>query len=74
MAVQSLIQSWNNPFAENQNIVSISTAKEAPQDVRNDLLQARSIGEKEYQNLKKESIESTPPKLKFHDPLKVKKL
>ena len=28
-AVQNLIDSWNNPFAENQNVVSISTAKEA---------------------------------------------
>ena len=37
-AVQNLIDSWNNPFAENQNVVSISTAKEAPDDVRRDLL------------------------------------
>ena len=29
-AVQNLIDSWNNPFTENQNVVSISTAKEVP--------------------------------------------
>ena len=33
-AVQNLIESWNNPFAVNQNIISISTAKEGPDDVR----------------------------------------
>lgn len=53
-AVQNLIDSWNNPFAENQNIVSISTAEETPDDVRWDLLQAQSIGEEEYQKFKKE--------------------
>ena len=37
-AVQNLIDSWNNPFAENQNVVRISTAKEAPDDVRRGLL------------------------------------
>ena len=35
-AVQNLIDSWNNPFALNQNVVRISTAKEAPDDVRRD--------------------------------------
>ena len=74
LAVHNLIDSWNNPFAENQNVVSISTAKEAPDDVRRDLLQAQSIGEEEYQKFKKERLESTPPKVKFHDPLKLKKL
>ena len=46
-AVQYLTDGWNNPFAENQNVVSISTAKKAPDDVRRDLLQAQSIGEEE---------------------------
>ena len=71
-AVQNLIDSWNNPFEEDQNVVSISTAKEAPDDVRPDLLQAQSIGEEEYQKFKRERRESTPPKVKFHDPLKLK--
>ena len=73
-AVQNLIDSWNNPFAEDQNFVIISTAKEAPDDVRRDLLQAQSIGEEEYQKFKRERLESTPPKVKFHNSLKLKKL
>ena len=40
-AVQNLIDSWNNPFAEDQNVVIISTAKEAPDDVTRDLLQSQ---------------------------------
>lgn len=48
-AVENLIQSWNNPFAESQNLVSISTAKEAPDDVKNDLMCALKIGEEAYQ-------------------------
>lgn len=70
--VQNLIDSWNNPFAGDQNVVSISTTKEAHDDVRRDLLQ--SIGKEEYQKFKREWCESTPPKVKFHDPLKLKKL
>ena len=73
-AVQNLIDSWNNPFAEDQNFVIISTVKEAPDDVRWDLLQAQSIGEEEYQKFKRERLESTPPKVKFHNSLKLKKL
>lgn len=63
-AVQNLIDSWNSPFAENQNVVNISTAKEAPDDVTWDLLQAQSIGEEKYKKFKKEWLESTPPKVK----------
>ena len=72
-AVQNLIENWNNPFAANQNIISISTAKKAPGDVRRDLLQAHSIGEKEYNKFKKERLENSPPTVKFHDRLKQKK-
>lgn len=73
-AVENLIQSWNNPFAESQNLVSISTAKEAPDDVKNDLMCALKIGEEAYQLFKKEQLESNPPKKKSHDPIQMKKL
>ena len=73
-AVESLIQSWNNPFVESQDLVSISTAKEAPVQVEQDLMQAHEIGEKAYQQFKEERLDSNPPKKKFHDPLKLKKL
>ena len=73
-AVENLIQSWNNPFAESQDLVSISTAKEAPDDVKNDLMCALKIGEEAYQRFKKERLESNPPKKKFHEPIQMKKL
>ena len=73
-AVQNLIDSWNNPFAEDQNLVIISTAKEAPDDVKRDLLQSQSIGQEEYQKFKRERHESTQPKVKFHNSLKLNKL
>ena len=73
-AVENLLQSWNNPFAESQNLVSISTAKGAPDDVKNDLMSDLKIGEEAYQRFKKERLESNPPKKKFHDPIQMKKL
>ena len=64
----------SSAFGEDQNVVSISTAKEAPDDVRRHLLQAQSIGKEEYHKFKREQRDSTPPKVKFHGPLKLKKL
>lgn len=45
-----------------------------PLDVANDLMRARQVGEKGYQQFKTESIEISTPKTKFHDPLKLNKL
>ena len=45
-----------------------------PLDVANDLMRARQVGEKAYQQFKTERIESLTPKTKFHDPLKLNKL
>ena len=75
-AVESLIESWNNPFviSHSQDLISISTAKEAPADVSQDLMQAHEIGEKAYKQFKEERLESNPPQKKFHDTLKLKKL
>ncbi len=42
--VVDLIQGWIHPFTENQDLVSISTAKTAPTDVSFDLVQAYHIG------------------------------
>ena len=33
LAVEALIESWNNPFAGNQDLSGISTAKDAPVDM-----------------------------------------
>ena len=65
--MQNLIDRWNNPFVENQKVVGISTAKEARDDVRLDLLQAQSTDEEKYQKFKRENV-------MIHDPSKMKKL
>ena len=72
--VQSLIESWNNPFDQSQELSSISTAQKVPLDVADDLMRASHVGEKAYQQFKTERIESSTPKTKFHDPLKLNKL
>ena len=36
-AVQSLIQSWVNPFMTSHDLISISTARTAPQEIASDL-------------------------------------
>jgi len=33
LAVEALTESWNNPFVENEDLNSISTAKDAPLDM-----------------------------------------
>ena len=71
-AVESLIESWNNPFIESKQLVSISTATEAPEDVTQDLVKAREIGEQTYKQFKEERLEAIQPKNKFHDPMKLK--
>jgi len=43
LAVEALIESWNNPFVGNQDLNSISTAKEAPVYMPDDLLHARGV-------------------------------
>lgn len=53
-AAENLLHSCNNPIAESHNLVSISTAKEAPDDVKNNLMCACKIGEEAYQMFKKE--------------------
>jgi len=43
LAVEALIDSWNNPFVGNQDFNSISIAKDAPVDMSYDLLHACGI-------------------------------
>jgi len=72
-AIESLIERWNNPFIESKQLVSISTATEAPEDVTQDIIKAREIGEQPYKQFKEERLEAIQPKNKFHDPMKLKK-
>ena len=73
-SIENLIEGWNNPFKESKQLVSISTATEAPEDVTQDLMKAREIGEQAYKQFKEERLEAIQPKNKFHDPMKLKKL
>lgn len=57
-AVFQLIQGWINPFAVNENLVSISTARIAPRDITSDLMKAQEIGEKCYSTFKKELVKN----------------
>jgi hypothetical protein len=68
--VVGLIQGWVNPFAEKQDLISISTAKAAPRDIVSDLMKAYKIREKSFATFKDERLENDPPAKKFHDPIK----
>ena len=43
LAVEALIESWNNSFVGNQDLNSISTEKDASVDMSYDLLHAYGI-------------------------------
>ena len=42
-AVVHLIKGWVNPFAEKQDLISISTARTAPRDIASDLMKAHKV-------------------------------
>jgi len=43
--IESLIEGWNNPFTGGKPLVSLSTASQAPADVKDDLMNAKQVGE-----------------------------
>ncbi|KAL9979552.1 hypothetical protein ACROYT_G017230 [Oculina patagonica] len=57
-----------------QELVCLSTGKAATNEIENDLLQAKDIGEKAYKSFSAERLECHPPKVKFHDTLTKAKL
>ncbi|CAH3143072.1 unnamed protein product [Porites evermanni] len=76
--VKSLIamleSNWINPFsAEQQDLVCLSTGKVATQKIEEDLLGAKSVGEKAYKEFRAQRLEANPP-VKFHETLKKSKL
>ena len=73
-AVVHLIEGWVNPFAEKQDLISISTARTAPRDIASDLMKAHEIGEQCYSYFKEERLEKDPPTKQFHDPIPANKL
>ena len=46
--VVDVLQNWINPFEESQDIVSLSTATVAPQEIAKDLMEAYNTGEEAY--------------------------
>ena len=43
----SLIEEWSNPFQRAEELVSLSSGLQAPEDVKRNLLNTRKIGEKQ---------------------------
>ena len=69
VAIMDMLEtSWVNPFSsEKLDIISLSTAASAPDNVVYDLLNAYAIGERKYAIFKEERLEASPPIVKFHD-------
>ena len=72
--VIKLIQGWINPFADKQDLVSVSTARTAHTDIVSDLMKADKIGKQCYSIFKNERLEKDPPTKKFHDAIATNKL
>lgn len=64
----SVILNWGSPFEQRDSLVNIASGREAPEEVKSDLINARSIGEKEFEKFLKERVysDATP----FYDPIK----
>lgn len=73
-SVVNTLDNWINPFENDCDIISLSSATAAPTDIVNDLLRAENAGLAAYQKFKEERLETQPPKIKFHDPLRKQKL
>ena len=58
LAVEALIESRNNPFVGNQDLNSISTAKDAPVDMSYDLLHPCGIENKNSSNSRRKGFKA----------------
>ena len=72
LAVEAVIECWNNPFVGNQDLNRISTAKDAPVDMPYDLLHTCGAWEQKFLQFKEERLQSSPHKKRFYDPVKLK--
>jgi len=77
--VQSLIQlmetNWLSPFSpEHGELVSLSTAAEAPSEVAKDLLEVYKVGEEAYQTFMQERLQEDVPSMQFHEKVTKTKL
>ena len=66
---------WINLFSsEQQDLVCLSTGKAATPKVEEDLLNAKAVGDKACEVFRVQRLETSPPKVQFHDSLKKSKL
>ena len=68
----SLIEEWSNPFQRAEERVSLSSGQQVPEDVKQDLLNAREIGEKQLKEFIDNRILSD--KVGFYESIKRLKL
>lgn len=53
----SVIANWGSPFEHCESLVNVASGREAPEEVKNDLINARSIGEKAFEKFLEESTQ-----------------
>ena len=68
----SLTKEWSNPFQRAEELISLSFGQQAPEDVKQNLLKASKIGEKQLQEFFDNRILSN--KVGFYEPIKLLKL
>ena len=67
--------SWLNPFSPGQGeLVTLSTATEAPPEMAKNLLEAYQIRKESYQTFKQERLKEEVPSTQFHERITKKKL
>ena len=57
-----------------QDLVCLSTGKDAPSEVQDDLLRAKDVHEELYMAFREQRLECDPPNVNFHDTMKKAKL
>ena len=68
----SLIEEWSNPFQRTEELTSLSSGVQAPEDVKQDLLNAKSTGENQLQQFIDKRVSSDT--VGFYEPIKRLKL
>ena len=70
-----LESNWINPFScEQQDLVCLSTGEVATKKIEEDLLNAKTVGEKAYKEFRVQRLDANPPNAKFHGSLKKSEL
>ena len=68
----SLTKEWSNPLQRAEELISLSSGQQAPEDVKQNLLKASKIGEKQLQEFFDNRILCN--KVGFLEPIKLLKL